>query len=94
MRILLVEDEPSAALMLAKGLREQSYGVDIATDGEVALYQLSVYDYDLVALDVMLPRKDGLQVSREMLASGLSTPVLMLSAMPALGTPSLDYHFS
>jgi len=84
MRILLVEDEPSAALMLAKGLREQSYAVDIAADGEVALYQLSVYDYDLLVLDVMLPRKDGLQVCREMRASGLSTPVLMLTARDAV----------
>ena len=84
MRILLVEDEPSAALMLAKGLREQSYAVDIATDGEAALYQLSVYDYDLVILDVMLPHKDGLQVSREMRGLGLSTPVLMLTARDAV----------
>jgi two-component system, OmpR family, copper resistance phosphate regulon response regulator CusR len=84
MRILLVEDEPSAALMLAKGLREQSYAVDIAADGEVALYQLSVYDYDLVVLDVMLPRKDGLEVCREMRSSGLSTPVLMLTARDAV----------
>ena len=70
--------------MLAKGLREQSYAVDIAADGEVALYQLSVYDYDLVVLDVMLPRKDGLEVCREMRASGLSTPVLMLTARDAV----------
>jgi two-component system copper resistance phosphate regulon response regulator CusR len=84
MRILLVEDEPSAALMLAKGLREQSYAVDIAADGEGALYQLSVYDYDLVILDVMLPHKDGLQVCREMRSLDLSTPVLMLTARDAV----------
>ncbi len=84
MRILLVEDEPSAARMLAKGLREQSYAVDIAPDGEAALYQLSVYDYDLVILDVMLPRKDGLQVCRETRDLGLSTPVLMLTARDAV----------
>lgn len=84
MRILLVEDEPSAARMLAKGLREQSYAVDIAPDGEAALYQLSVYDYDLVILDVMLPHKDGLQVSREMRGLGLSNPVLMLTARDAI----------
>jgi DNA-binding response OmpR family regulator len=84
MRILLVEDEPSAARMLAKGLREQSYAVDIAADGEVALYQLSVYDYDLVILDVMLPHKDGLQVCSEMRSLGLSTPVLMLTARDAV----------
>lgn len=81
MRILLVEDEPSAAKMLAKGLREHSYAVDIAADGEAALYQLSIYDYDLLILDIMLPRKDGFEVCREMRASGSSIPVLMLTAL-------------
>ncbi|MDQ3817774.1 MAG: response regulator transcription factor [Acidobacteriota bacterium] len=80
MRILLVEDEPSAAKMLAKGLREHSYAVDVAVDGEAALYHISIYDYDLVILDVMLPRKDGLEVCREMRALGYSIPVLMLTA--------------
>lgn len=80
MRILLVEDEPSAAKMLAKGLREHSYAVDIAQDGEAALYQISIYDYDLVILDVMLPRKDGFEVCREMRSLGSSIPVLMLTA--------------
>ena len=80
MRILLVEDEPNAAKMLAKGLREQSYAVDVAGDGEAALYQISIYDYDLVILDVMLPRKDGFEVCREMRALGLSLPVMMLTA--------------
>ena len=70
--------------MLAKGLREQSYAIDIAADGEAALYQLSVYDYDLVILDVMLPHKDGLQVCREMRDLGLPTPVLMLTARDAV----------
>src|SRR5919199_4069674 len=80
MRILLVEDEPSAAKMLAKGLREQSYAVDVAMDGDAALYQISIYDYDLVILDVMLPRKDGFEVCREMRAMGSNIPVLMLTA--------------
>lgn len=80
MRILLVEDEPSAAKMLAKGLREHSYAVDMVGDGEAALYQLSIYDYDLLILDVMLPRKDGFEVCREMRAAGSSVPVLMLTA--------------
>ncbi|MBO0727321.1 MAG: response regulator, partial [Blastocatellia bacterium] len=65
MRILLVEDEPDAAQMLAKGLREQSYAVDVVMDGEAAVYQASVNDYDLVILDVMLPLKDGFEVCRE-----------------------------
>lgn len=84
MRILLVEDEPSAARMLGKGLREQSYAVDIAADGEAALDQLTLYDYDLMILDVMLPHKDGLQVCREMRGLGLSIPVLMLTARDAV----------
>jgi two-component system copper resistance phosphate regulon response regulator CusR len=83
MRILLVEDEPDAAQMLAKGLREQSYAVDVATDGEAAVYQAGVNDYDLVILDVMLPLKDGFQVCRELRAEGLTFPILMLTARDA-----------
>ena len=56
MRVLLVEDQSDAAQVLAKGLREHSYAVDIALDGEAALYQASINDYDLILLDVMLPR--------------------------------------
>jgi two-component system copper resistance phosphate regulon response regulator CusR len=66
--------------MLAKGLREQAYAVDIAADGEEALYRASINDYDLVILDVMLPRKDGLAVCRELRAGGAGLPVLMLTA--------------
>jgi DNA-binding response OmpR family regulator len=79
-RILLVEDEPNAARLLAKGLREQGYAVDISTDGERALYQTSINNYDLVILDVMLPQKDGFEVCREMRAVGSIVPVLMLTA--------------
>ena len=79
-RILLVEDEPAAAQMLAKGLREQGYAIDVSTDGEKALYQASINDYDLVILDVMLPRKDGFEVCREMRSRGSVFPVLMLTA--------------
>ena len=83
MRILLVEDEPDAAQMLAKGLREQSYAVDVATDGETAVYQAGVNDYDLVILDVMLPLKDGFEVCRELRVEGLTFPILMLTARDA-----------
>src|SRR4051794_27016263 len=58
-RMLLVEDQSDAADVLAKGLREQSYAVDITADGEAALYQASINDYDLVVLDVMLPLRNG-----------------------------------
>ena len=84
MRILLVEDEPSAALMMAKGLREQSYAVDVAQDGDAALYQAGVNDYDLVILDIMLPGRDGFEVCRELRAAGLVVPVLMLTARDAV----------
>lgn len=84
MRILLVEDEPSAAWMLAKGLREQAYAVDVAADGEAALYQASINDYDIIVLDLMLPRKDGFEVCRELRASGAKIPVLMLTARDAI----------
>lgn len=84
MRILLVEDEPDAARMLAKGLREEAYAVDIATDGEQALEQAHFNDYDLIILDVMLPRKDGFEVCRELRASASAVPVLMLTARDAV----------
>jgi two-component system copper resistance phosphate regulon response regulator CusR len=84
MRILLVEDEPDAARILAKGLREQSYAVDVATDGESACYQASVADYDAVVLDVLLPRQDGLAVCRQLRREGRTLPILMLTARDAV----------
>lgn len=84
MRILLVEDEPDAARMLAKGLREQSFAVDIAPDGDTALEQLYINEYDLVILDVMLPGKDGFEVCRNLRQSGSEIPILMLTARDAV----------
>ncbi len=84
MRILLVEDEPDAARILAKGLREQTYAVDLAADGEAAIYQASINDYDLVILDIMLPKRNGFEVCREIRASGSAVPVLMLTARDAV----------
>src|ERR1019366_1512092 len=83
-RILLVEDETRVAGFIAKGLREQAYAVDIAGDGEQALYQAAVNQYDIVILDVMLPLKDGHTVCRELRASGFRTPILMLTARGAV----------
>lgn len=80
MRILLVEDEADAALMLAKGLREQSYAVDIAHDGDSAIEKASVNAYDLVILDILLPGIDGLEVCRRLRKAGLTIPVLLLTA--------------
>ena len=84
MRILLVEDEPDAARMLAKGLREHTYAVDIAPDGETALEQAYINDYDLIILDVMLPRRDGFEVCRQLRTSGTKVPIMMLTARDAV----------
>jgi DNA-binding response OmpR family regulator len=80
MRILLVEDEPRMANVIAKGLREQSYAVDVAQDGVSGLYQTSINDYDVIVLDVLMPQRDGYEVCRELRARGDTTPVLMLTA--------------
>jgi two-component system, OmpR family, copper resistance phosphate regulon response regulator CusR len=84
MRILLVEDQPRVARFVAKGLRERSYAVDLAVDGESALYQTEINDYDLIILDVMLPGKDGFAVCRRLRARDIKTPVLMLTARDAI----------
>jgi DNA-binding response OmpR family regulator len=83
-RVLLVDDEQGAARMLAKGLREESYAVDVAVDGEKALEQAFLNDYDLIILDVMLPGKDGFEVCRELRATGSAVPILMLTARDAV----------
>src|SRR4029077_5944298 len=84
MRVLLVEDEPTAARMLAKGLREQAYAVDIAADGDTAIFQVGTTDYDAVILDVMLPLKDGFTVCRTIRESGSVVPILMVTARDAV----------
>jgi two-component system, OmpR family, copper resistance phosphate regulon response regulator CusR len=80
LRILLVEDEPRMAQVVARGLREHAYAVDVASDGDAALYQTSIHDYDLILLDVLMPGPDGFEVCRELRARGNATPVLMLTA--------------
>ena len=84
MRVLLVEDEPNAARMLAKGLREQTYAVDVAADGDTAIFQVGTIDYDAVILDVMLPLKDGFTVCRTIRESGCVVPILMVTARDAV----------
>jgi two-component system copper resistance phosphate regulon response regulator CusR len=84
MRILIVEDEPTAATVLAKGLREHAYAVDIANDGDTALEQAAINQYDLLIVDVLLPGIDGFEVCRRLRADGASVPVLMLTALGRL----------
>jgi len=84
MRVLLVEDEPHAAQVLAKGLREQTYAVDVAADGDSALFQVGTTDYDAVILDVMLPVRDGFTVCRTIRDTGCAVPILMVTARDAV----------
>jgi two-component system, OmpR family, copper resistance phosphate regulon response regulator CusR len=83
-KVLLVEDEPRVARFVARGLREQTYAVDVARDGEEGIYYATENEYDVVILDVMLPVKDGYAVCRELRAAGFRTPILMLTARGAL----------
>jgi two-component system copper resistance phosphate regulon response regulator CusR len=80
MRILVVEDEPVAATVLAKGLREHAYAVDVAGDGPAAFEQASVNDYDLMIVDVLLPGMSGLELCGRLRADGVNAPILMLTA--------------
>src|SRR5215217_3915042 len=80
MRILLVEDDISLAQFIRKGLQEEQYAVDLAADGQEGLELASLGPYDLVILDVMLPKLDGLTVCRRLRAQGKTTPVLLLTA--------------
>ncbi|MFA5177812.1 MAG: Transcriptional activator protein CzcR [Candidatus Omnitrophica bacterium ADurb.Bin205] len=80
MRILLVEDEIKMASFIARGLKEEDYVVDVANDGEKALFQAEINPYDLIILDVMLPIKDGITVCRELRSRKISIPILMLTS--------------
>src|SRR5438874_8845104 len=84
MRLLLVEDEPNAAHVLSHGLREHAYAVDVAADGDAALFQAGTTDYDAVILDVMLPARDGFAVCRAIRESGCTVPILMVTARDAV----------
>jgi len=81
---MLVEDDARIARFVAKGLREQSYAVDISATGEDALYQAEINTYDLVILDVMIPGRNGFEVCRELRKSGQRMPILMLTARDAV----------
>jgi DNA-binding response OmpR family regulator len=84
MRILITEDEKDLADALARGLRQQGYAADIAYDGEEALVMAEVNDYDLIILDLNLPKVDGVEVCRRIRASGSPVGILMLTARSSL----------
>jgi two-component system OmpR family response regulator len=98
MRILVVEDEPDLAATLHKALTEEGFAVDVAGDGEDALWQAGSINYDVIVLDLMLPAVDGLTVLARLRAAGSRVPVLVLTArdssaekVGALNTGADDY---
>jgi two-component system copper resistance phosphate regulon response regulator CusR len=83
MRILVVEDDRKVAGFIAQGLREEGYAVDHAVDGDQATMLAHVNNYDVILLDLMLPKKNGLQIAAELRREGRQTPILMLTARDA-----------
>src|SRR5687768_11750007 len=84
MRVLVVEDEAALAESIVRGLREQGYAVDVAGDGIEALEVAHDADFDVILLDIMLPRLDGIAVCRRLRDQGVHTPLLMLTARDAV----------
>lgn len=84
MHVLIVEDEPEMAKLLSRGLEEEQFEVTVARDGRSALEMLSVEPYDVILLDVMLPRMSGIEVARQLREREQETPVLMLTARDSL----------
>jgi two-component system copper resistance phosphate regulon response regulator CusR len=80
MRILLIEDEKKTAAFIAKGLSEEGYSVECARDGEAGLQSARSSNFDLLLVDVMLPKKDGWTVVEELRATKVQTPILFLTA--------------
>jgi two-component system alkaline phosphatase synthesis response regulator PhoP len=79
-RVLLIEDEPGLRLTLSDRLASEGYSVETAADGEAGLSRAATGAYDLIVLDVMLPRMNGFDVCREVRQRGVTTPILMLTA--------------
>jgi len=84
MKILVVEDEKRVTQFIQKGLKEEGHAVDVAYDGEEGGFLAEVNDYDLIILDLMLPKKNGIAMCREIRERGVVTPVLMLTARDSI----------
>ncbi len=84
MRILVVDDDRRLCAIIKRGLLEEAYAVDLAYDGEEGEYLAEVNPYDLIILDIMLPKKDGIEVCRELRAKNINAPILMLTAKDAV----------
>jgi two-component system copper resistance phosphate regulon response regulator CusR len=84
MRILVVEDDPDMSRFIARGLREQSYAVDVAATGDAAIEAATTATYDIIILDAMIPPPDGFEVCRQLRAEGNDASILMLTARDSL----------
>ncbi len=84
MRILVVDDDRRLCSIVRRGLLEEAYAVDLAYEGEEAIYLATINPYDLIILDIMMPKKDGFEVCRELRVNGINAPVLMLTARDAV----------
>jgi len=84
MRILVVEDEPGVAHFIRQGLTEAGHAVDVARDGQEGLDYALAAEYDVMVMDIMLPRMNGLDLLREVRRRGIKTPVLLLTARDAI----------
>ena len=84
MRVLVVEDDRKVAGFIEMGLKEEGYIVDLAIDGDAATTLAHINDYDIILLDVVLPRKNGFQVATELRREGRTTPILMLTSRDAV----------
>ena len=80
MRILVADDDAKAASLLVQGLKAEGYAVDLATDGDEAVWLAETNPYDALVLDVMMPAKDGFTVVRHLRKKGISTPVIFVTA--------------
>jgi len=84
MRILIVDDDRRLCNIIKRGLTEEAYVVDVAYDGEDGEYLATINPYDLIILDIMMPKKDGIEVCRELRSNRVNTPILMLTAKDAV----------
>ena len=84
MRILVVDDDRRLCSVIQRGLTEEAYAVDVAYDGEEGEYLAWINPYDLIILDIMMPKKDGIKVCRSLRANSINTPILMLTAKDAV----------
>jgi DNA-binding response OmpR family regulator len=84
MKVLVVEDDRKVAGFIEQGLKEEGWTVDVAPDGEEATMLAHVYQYDVILLDVVLPKKNGFQVAAELRREGRNTPILMLTSRDAV----------